>query len=407
MKKTILLAFIIILNSIVMMAYTTADFISAMKKADYDMAIRIMDDIIKNTEYKDKTGDLYYKRACAYEKKGNYVYAAVDCSTALRYSPNNKDYLFLRGRCKMQVNDPTYIEDLENSGSEGIALLNENKNTGQNTTAKTTTSKKRTISDVDINIPSVKNKNENTFVLIFSNENYMEEGISNVEYAINDGKIFREYCLKTLGIPDQNIHIRENATKNQIRSELKWAKSLSDVYGKDGQLIFYYTGHGMSDEKTKRAFLLPADGIANDSESGYSLSQLYKELGVLNFNASIVLLDACFSGTKRNGEMLTAAKGIAIKPTHEELTGNVAVLSATEGDDTAYPDDENEHGLFTYFLLKKLQDSKGTSTLSELADYVSMSVRRASVVKNMKIQEPSVNYSSESTISLDKIKLTR
>lgn len=405
MKKIFIIAIFSVLSSISMMAYTTADYISAMNRSDYDKAISIMNDLIKNST--TKSADYYYKRACAYEKKGNYLYAAIDCGTALEYSPNNKEYFLLRGKCKQKLNDPTYISDFRNAGSEGLALLNENKSTVQNTIAHTTSPKKRTPSDVDINIPTINSKNENTFVLIFSNENYMEEGISNVEYAINDGKIFREYCLKTLGIPDQNIHIRENATKNQIRSELKWAKSLSDVYGKEGQLIFYYTGHGMPDDKTKRAFLLPADGMANDPESGYALSQLYEELGELNFNASIVLLDACFSGTKRNGEMLTAAKGVAIKPTHEELTGNVAVLSATEGDDTAYPDDENGHGLFTYFVLKKLQDTKGNSTLSELADYVSTSVKRASVIKNMKIQEPNINYSPESTISLDKIKLTR
>ena len=405
MKKIFIIAIFSVLSSISMMAYTTADYISAMNRSDYDKAISIMNDLIKNST--TKSADYYYKRACAYEKKGNYLYAAIDCGTALEYSPNNKEYFLLRGKCKQKLNDPTYISDFRNAGSEGLAFLNENKNPVQTTTAQTITPKKRTTSDVDINIPIISSKNENTFVLIFSNENYMEEGISNVEYAINDGKIFREYCLKTLGIPDQNIHIRENATKNQIRSELKWAKSLSDVYGKDGQLIFYYTGHGMPDDKTKRAFLLPADGIANDPESGYALSQLYEELGKLEFNASIVLLDACFSGTKRNGEMLTAAKGVAIKPTHEELTGNVAVLSATEGDDTAYPDDENGHGLFTYYVLKKLQDSKGSSTLSELADYVSTSVKRASVIKNMKIQEPNMNYSPESTISLDKIKLTR
>lgn len=125
----------------------------------------------------------------------------------------------------------------------------------------------------------------------------------------------------------------------------------------------------------------------------------------MNFNSSLVLLDACFSGAKRNGEMLTASKGVAIKPSNEELSGNVAVLSATQGDDTAYPDEENGHGLFTYYLLKKLQESKGNVTIAELSDYISTNVKRASVVRNAKMQNPTVNYSSESSINLGNVNL--
>lgn len=199
--------------------------------------------------------------------------------------------------------------------------------------------------------------------------------------------------------------MRTDATRNQLRSEIKWVKNISDAYGKDANLILYYSGHGMPDEKSRRAYLLPSDGIANDPESGYALSQLYEELGELNFNASLVLLDACFSGTKRNGEMLTASKGVAIKPSEEELSGNVAVISATQGDDTAYPDDDNGHGLFTYFLLKKLQETKGNVTIQDLADYISKNVKRASVVKMSKMQSPTVNYSVESSVNLGTVNL--
>ena len=384
-------------------AFTTGDYISAMSSGNYDKAISVMNDLIKETP---NNADYYYKRASAYEKKGNYLYAAVDCSTAIEYAPANKDYYLLRGKCKQKLNDPTYVNDFRNAGSEGLALLNETPESKprQNIIQPP---KSKSPSDVDINIPVTSKSNENTFVLIFCNENYMEDGISNVEYAKNDGNTFREYCIKTLGIPEQNIHIREDATKNQMRSEIKWAKSVADVFGNDGQLIVYYSGHGMPDEKTKRAYILPADGIANDPESAYSLAQLYDELGEMDFKATIVLLDACFSGTKRNGEMLTASKGVAIKPSIEELSGNVAVLSATDGDDTAYPDDENSHGLFTYYLLKNLKETKGEATIEQLADYVTTGVKRSSVIKNNKLQQPNINYSNESTVQLNKIKLTR
>ncbi len=382
-------------------SYTTADYTSAMNQGNYDRAITIMNDIIKNTN--PKTGDLYYKRACAYAKKGNYVYAVVDCGTALQYSPTNQDYFRLRGECKKQINDPTYVTDLRNAGQDGLAMTETRQSNASTQAPKQQPARRGGSSDVDINIPITQRRNTNTFALIFCIENYLEDGISKVDYALNDGNKFKEYCIKTLGIPAQNIHFRADATRNQFRSELKWARNISEAYGKDADLIVYYSGHGMPDDRSKKAYLLPADGIANDPESGYALSQLYDELGAMEFNSTVVLLDACFSGTKRNGEMLTAAKGVAIKPSEEELSGNVAVFAATQGDETAYPDNDNGHGLFTYFVLKKLQESRGDTTIGELANYVTTNVKRASVVKQNKMQVPAVNYSPESTVNLEHV----
>ena len=46
--------------------------------------------------------------------------------------------------------------------------------------------------------------------------------------------------------------------------------------------------------------------------------------------------------------------------------------------------------MFTYFLLKKLKDSKGNVTLGDLEQYVSSEVRKKSIVLNGKSQTPSV-----------------
>ena len=68
----------------------------------------------------------------------------------------------------------------------------------------------------------------------------------------------------------------------------------------------------------------------------------------------------------------------------------MVVFSAATGDETAYPYKEKGHGLFTYYLLKKLQDTKGDVTLGELSEYVNREVRRQSVVINHKSQSPTV-----------------
>ena len=79
-----------------------------------------------------------------------------------------------------------------------------------------------------------------------------------------------------------------------------------------------------------------------------------------------VFLDACFSGTKRESGMLASARGVAIKVRDEVPQGKLVVFTAAQGDETAYQYAEKGHGMFTYFLLKKLQESKGDVTLGEL-----------------------------------------
>ena len=69
------------------------------------------------------------------------------------------------------------------------------------------------------------------------------------------------------------------------------------------------------------------------------------------------------------------------------------VLSAAQGDETAYSYQEQHYGLFTYFFQKKLQMSKGVVTLGELFDYVKDNVVKKSLVVNGKQQTPTSSAS--------------
>ena len=242
--------------------------------------------------------------------------------------------------------------------------------------------------DVDIDIPITNNVSNYTFAVIISNEKYQME--KPVQYAENDGKIFAEYCKKTLGLSEKNVYFITNATLNNIKHEIKWLQDVIAVYNGDAKVIFYYAGHGIPDEQNKSAYLLPIDGYGSDVTTGYALKDLYKALGCLPSKAVTVFLDACFSGAKRDGDMLASARGVAIKVKQNNPTGNIVVFTAAQGDETAYPYKEEGHGLFTYYLLKKLQETKGDVTLGELGDYVKTQVERQSIVTNGKLQSPAI-----------------
>lgn len=244
---------------------------------------------------------------------------------------------------------------------------------------------------VDIYIPTNSILNDKTFVVIIANELYKTE--AKVEYAINDGFIFREYCVKTLGVPVKNVHYVPNGTLNDIRKEINWLINIDNAFRDEAKIIFYYAGHGIPDDSSKESYLLPIDGYSSDISTGYSLDYLYSEFGKFSAKQVIVFLDACFTGSKRDGNVLSASRGVSVKPKFNTPLGNMVVFSASQDTQTANQYKEKKHGLFTYYLLKKLQETEGNVSLYELSNYVIKCVSQKSIVENEKIQTPSISIS--------------
>lgn len=251
-------------------------------------------------------------------------------------------------------------------------------------------------SDVDINIPSTSAKRENTFCLVIGNETYQQRDTPNVKFAQQDSKTFSEYCIHTLGVPEKQVRNITNATYIQFIDGLRWLKKIAGVYGNEANYIVYYAGHGIPDEKG-HCCLLPTDVSINDVENGFNLSELYQSLGSLTTKNVLVLIDACFSGNDRNGDiaMNDEHRGVMIEVREEKVPKNVVVMTATSQKETALAYNEKGHGYFTYFLLKKLQETKGKVTFGELYDYIHREVSRKSVVNEQKTQTPSITTASQ------------
>ena len=250
--------------------------------------------------------------------------------------------------------------------------------------------------DVDGDIPSTKQQNANTYAFIIGNEDYSFGGSVNVAFAANDATIFSQYCQKTLGIPEANIKCYTNLTLGLMRRAIRLMKqtAIANKDKKDCRIIFYYSGHGIPDEATKDAFLVPIDADGKYTEDCYSLNLLYSELGSLPVAKVFVFLDACFSGAQRGDGMLMAARGLALAPKEEKPKGsNMVVFSAANGAETAYPYTEKKHGMFTYYLLNMLYRSKGTCKIGEIGDYVGKKVKEKSVGVNSKQQSPTMTSS--------------
>lgn len=252
--------------------------------------------------------------------------------------------------------------------------------------------------DIDKNIPKGQFERNNTFALVIANENYKR--VSEVPYALNDGAIIKEYFNKTLGLPEKNILFAQDASLNDIRYNIKRLQDICGVFKGDASVIVYYAGHGVPDGKSLDAYLLPIDGYADDPGTGMALSELTETLAALPSKQTTLFIDACFSGTGREGAMLSEARGVKLRPKETNVSGNLIVFSASQGVETAHPLEEQGHGIFTYYLLKKLNESQGKIKLGELADFIINNVSRASVLDG-NMQTPTVKTSLQGWENLD------
>lgn len=126
-------------------------------------------------------------------------------------------------------------------------------------------------------------------------------------------------------------------------------------------------------------------------------------------NNTFVFLDACFSGSERAAEgMLIPGRTVAIDVDPNEVEGKLVIFSAATGEQSAMSYDEQNHGMFTYFLLKKLKETKGNIELGTLATYLNDNVMLESQLRNKKQQMPTVIVGAEyDSINWKKLRLTR
>jgi hypothetical protein len=257
----------------------------------------------------------------------------------------------------------------------------------------------KVIVDVDTGIPVSVIKNEMRFALIIGNEDYTthQSGLQsemNVEFALRDAEVFKEYAEKVLAIPESNIVMLKDAKALEMRRALVKINGVLKNTKGQAELFVYYAGHGFPDEITKEPYLMPVDVSGSDLDYAIKLADFYKYFSEHPAKRVTVFIDACFSGGGREMGLL-AARGVKINPRENQATGNLVVFSASSGDQSSLPYKEKQHGIFTYYLLSKLKETKGDITYAELAEYLNTTVSIRSLLVNNKEQSPQTNVSKD------------
>ena len=262
-------------------------------------------------------------------------------------------------------------------------------------------------SDVDKDIPSGLTLNRKKYALIIGNEDYSryQPGLQrevNVDFAVNDARVFAEYCEKTLGVPKENITLLTDATRGQMSQALAKQERLLEVEKGEAEMIFYYSGHGLPEEGTNTPYLIPVDVNGSQPAAGIGLMEVYNTLSRHPSQKVIVVLDACFSGGARAQE-LVAMKGVRVSANVSNVPANLVVLASSSGNEASAVYREKLHGYFTYFLLKELKETRGQAAIRDMMTRIEQNVAREAA-RIGKIQNPNLLTGPDAEGNVDTLK---
>lgn len=218
----------------------------------------------------------------------------------------------------------------------------------------------------DVDAPAYKKApRERDLAVVIGIEKYPE--LPAASFAERDAEAVRAHLL-ALGFPERNVFTLKGpqATRSALVKELE--ARLKRLADERSSVFVYFSGHGAPDPKTGDGYLVPFDGDpAFLEETAYPLKRLYESLGKLKSKRVVVALDSCFSGA---GGRSVLAKGLRplVNVAAAPRAGRVISLTAAAGGEVSGASDEQGHGLFTYYLLKGLNEGK--TKLGPLSDYL-------------------------------------
>lgn len=190
----------------------------------------------------------------------------------------------------------------------------------------------------------------NYHALVIGNNSY--QNFDNLNTAVNDAKAIGKVLKESYGY---QVKVLENADHIKI---LQTLADYQEKLTKQDNLIVYYAGHGLLDER-QNGYWIPTDAQSDDKKSWISNDAITNFMSSMNAKHVMVIADSCYSGTM---------SGSAIRPFPEEVAENDLLFTSrvkartvmtSGGLQPVLDSGGNGHSIFAAALLDVLKENDG------------------------------------------------
>ena len=133
------------------------------------------------------------------------------------------------------------------------------------------------------------------YALFFAAEQY--KNLDRLKNPISDA---RKLAQKQAEEYEFEVEIVENPNRKTIKAKLEQYRDLFDQgdLDKEGQLLIFFTGHGIFEKESANGFFIPTDGEVDDLQAtAIPYSYWRPFIDRIDCRHILVAIDACYSGT--------------------------------------------------------------------------------------------------------------
>ena len=223
--------------------------------------------------------------------------------------------------------------------------------------------------------PSGTAKRRTNHALLVGIDQYRDEHISDLSYAVSDCMKLESLLCKKYTFEKKHLVgiYNDMATRENL---IEVFRRLIRELGPEDNLLLFYAGHGDFDKELDGSYWLP-----HEAERGKTHSYLYNErvfefIGKIKTHHSVLILDSCFSG-----DIFVRNRSLG-----EAIEGQGSRWGLSSGRLGPVPD----KSLFFSHLLERLENAQEDVGFLDLANWVKKETERSSQKRQVPQVEPLV-----------------
>jgi hypothetical protein len=190
--------------------------------------------------------------------------------------------------------------------------------------------------------------------LLIAVQNYDDPKITDLAHAVEDATSLYNTLTKYYTFDKKDLKLLTNPRFEDMVIELD--KLTRAVTEKDNLLIFF-AGHGVWSEQTNVGFWLPSDSKESNTANWFRNSTMRDYIGSIKSRHTLLIADACFSGSIFKSRKAFTNAPVAIEKVYE-LPSRKAM---TSGSLSEVPD----RSVFLEYLIKRLSENNKPFLSSE------------------------------------------